>query len=101
MKREGLDEYFPDELKNDTEILLWTVKVNGSVFDYLEDNLQKFEKGNDREIVLEAVRIIAGVLELYSEEIVIGRQIDIETNKSDGVSLKFACEELKKSWRVE
>ena len=75
---------------NNKEEVLEAVKVHGCVFQYASEQLR-----NDREIVIEAIKQFYWELEYASEQLKNNRKFMMEAVKENGLVLEYASEQLK------
>jgi hypothetical protein len=83
---ENLDAKF----KNDREIVMTAVSINGNAFKYASEELK-----NDREIAMAAVSNHGSVLQYVSEVFKNDREIVMAAVSNSGYALEYASEKLK------
>ena len=82
--------YISDRLKKDKEILIEAVKNYGYALEWASDELK-----NDKDIVLTAVKKHGGALQFASKNFYEDKEIILTAVKNDGITLLFASENLK------
>ena len=79
-----------EQLKNDREFMLEAVKLTGRALYYASEQLK-----NDREFILEAVKLNGYALAYASEQFKNDREIVFEAVKQNGHALAYASEQLR------
>lgn len=88
-------KYASDTLKNDKEIVWDTLKNDLSAFEYISEDLKK-----DRKIVLFSVKREGVLFQYLCETMRNDREIALLSMKTHGLSLEFASETFKNDYEI-